>query len=363
MLALLIGFVIGWLSKSLVSDLPTTKSNKTNDLTPSTNVSENENKPPQKCLNLFIEVPEEKYDWIYFSKTSPSYCKQTYALTYIYFKKGQKYRYPSFLSEYTFFMVKNYSHGEDGVGYSSDSFSEAYHGQSTKRETENFEVVIYPNSPDGIWALALLKEEHSQEGLDLKLKDHAYVYLHANNMADFENMLVDIDNIKITDDFRIPNKRTNITNFDWHVPQPNYTDQSGLYRYFLPPGYYLQEAREGWNNQIFEKPDEGSLCLSLFGAKDEPCEFSTSGCICCNVGCSLIDIALYADIYGYPVIEKVLARGDGIGQKWTAFRYSAEISHHLWVYWSAYFSGNNFLYKDGVKNLLKLISSIQRIYP
>ena len=359
-----IGLGIGWLSKSLISAQPF-QPQDVGDIsitTPTPTPTPKCDPFNQKHQHLLVEVPEDKYDTIYFRRPSRHLCYPTNSSVNIFFKKGQNYRFPSFLSEYSFFMVNNYAGDSHGFYWTHNVFSKAYHGQPTSRETENFEVMIYPQSPDGIWASAGLKEDYPQVDPTLKLKTNASVFLHAENAEDIEDMLKDIDNIKISDYYKTSISETTIEDFLWHVPDPNYLDRSKLYRYFLPAGYFWYEE-EGYTQQIrFENVGEGHICLALYGAGSEPCNFSTSGCTCCNTGCALVDIALFADIYGEPIVESVLVKGDS-ESGWIRFIYNSQVSRNPWISYSASFWSDEFKYKSGIRNFLNLVSSIERIYP
>lgn len=359
-----VGLGLGWLAGSFFSGPPVSSGISEKIVLPTATPTPAKKCDPlnQKHQHLLVEVPEGKYDLLYFNRPTNYSCHPTYSSASVFFKKGQNYRFPSFLSEYTFFMVNNYVRDSHGFNWRHDLFSKAYHGQPTRRETENFEVMVYEKSPDGFWASAGLKEEYPQQDPELKLKNHASVYLHAQSREDLEEMLGDIDEIKISEFYGSSTSKTGIKNFNWHVPDPNYIGPKNLYRFFLPPGYRCYE-KEGYSNQNhFEKIGESNICLALVGSGDEPCQFSSSGCTCCNTGCALVDIALFADLYGSPVLESVLVKGDGEPGN-IVFLYNAEINHNPWVSYSASFSADHFKYKVGVENFLNTISSIQRIYP
>jgi hypothetical protein len=300
-----------------------------------------------------VKIPPDKNEEFttFFIQDTLTTTKTPVAAHALYFPKNESIQVPSFLSDYSFFSVHNFHWSYQYYSLGKTSLSNTIYKKSEESETKNLKLVKY-HSDNEHWATG----EYKNNNLD-EYELNAGFLFHSDTVEELDELITFADqNIEVKKYFS-EDKWKEVPKRSFRLA--NYIENSGKYRFYFPQGYKLKTNSSQNNIRLSNVNTTGEMCLSLKSISKEPCGFSTSGCTCCNTGCSLLDVAMFADPLGKIQLSGILDKGDsGV----VRFLYG-ETFEHPWIYFtSSYACGPTLYYKKGLLDFLHLIESIERTY-
>lgn len=298
---------------------------------------------PQKKPPTFLTLEELPTEWEIFNVVN-SKLRDEEQVDIFYFPPKQNLKVPSLMSDYSFILIRNNVLEEH-------SFSESYYGILDSFASGELIGTLYNDGRGGVWLQAHFAKAPPQDPYE-----RARVIVHAESREAVKKLVESAGKIVVREFYTSSTFNETPRR---EIFSPNTTDSSGKYRYYLPSGYIKQPKEPGWNWSTWRDASGKIICITLIGLDSEPCQFSTSGCTCCNTGCELLDLVLYTTSAGYFKVSELLQKGtdQSMGPR---FIYDA--TDHPWIYYSASFGAAKNEDAKGVLDLLYMVESIERTY-
>lgn len=316
--------------------------------------------PTKGALRTEYVVPKVVPEgWEGLTFKNESYEKRTYTegviwnTTQYFFPGGQAVVLPGLLEDYNFVSMNNYG-GDKGQ-------AEMELSVETFRYREPFyssfvRGVLYGDGK-GVW----LKGEVTLMLPKRDVESQPVVLAHAVSKAVMEQMIVELGEFTSQEEPPEEGGGIDLIHLRRVSFAPNYTDRGGKFRYYRPPGYQLNRTGEGvisGNAEVIRKSTGENLCLALAGEATDQCQFSTSGCTCCNTGCELLGLVAFEDWQKSLRIEPILQKGT-LTSAGVRFVYYDEANPNL--YYSAAFSSPKNDQRREVLNLFYAVESLEKV--